>query len=661
MGNQGSQTMPQTLSGPVVFMVNKWGQEVVGHCILWHTITKMKFPLMGTFSLSKLQACRELLEQYERTAGKKRKHIDWDTFRKWEREAESRSNKQTRALLYKDESEEDKRRKRLKKTRADILLPPPYASTAPVQQNQQPDAALQPPGQHAQPQPPLPENQLPHPPGAPILQDPAGGLYAEAVHIANMAAAGGQEEEEETGDEEEEDEEEVHGMDEDEEMAAAVEQLALVAEKRRRKSERRGSERKAPRSPAQGVMMTRRGRGKQQLFPLIPYPNPLPRPVPPALQEDIDNYTPTVHVQRNWTPDELNEVVKELPDPKVDVIRWCAATKDLIEMYSPSARELESVFRKVFGLKWPRLRGDFNIDGERADIVTGQLENQNGLFDRVKAAFPVRTDWPRIHMTKQLLDETCDNYRNRMEECFQKYCGVENDNPAYTDLLKTALINGLLPSVHNRVMTSCVGWESRPLHEVWTHAQHAERHVLSQDNEKKKKLETAQLMFFENLQQGPKKEGRTEPQKTDKGQGKRESYGGRNRGRGQTPGDTCHRCGQKGHWKDTCPKNSDHMAWQAQAHGPYGGGGPGPWGWGPQQLPVAPGHFALPTPGLLALPAPPGVWADPRYSGWNPWQAGPQRNGTNQREGGGQRREADRGHWQYGPDARVTVNDPGDL
>ena len=205
-----------------------------------------------------------------------------------------------------------------------------------------------------------------------------------------------------------------------------------------------------------------KGQGRE-LFPLIPYPNPHPRPGVGAQQADIDTYSATVCVQRNWTPDEFNDILKGLPDPKVDVVRWCAAVLDLIEMYAPSARELESIFRKIFGLKWPRLRGNFDVNGARNDIVTGQLQNQDGLFDRVKAAFPVRIDWPRIHSTKQLLDESCDAYRNRMEDCFQKYSGVAQENPAYNDLIKTSVINGLLPSIHNRVITSCISLSSSPL------------------------------------------------------------------------------------------------------------------------------------------------------------------------------------------------------
>ena len=245
-----------------------------------------------------------------------------------------------------------------------------------------------------------------------------------------------------------------------------------------------------------------------KLFPLIPYPKPQSHLWTGAQQAEIDAYSTTVHVQQNWTPKELNEIVKDLPDHKVDVERWCAAILDLIEMYEPSARELESVFCKVFGLKWLHLREHFDVNGAQHHIVTGQLLNHGGLFDRVKATFPARTDWPKIHGTKQRPDETCDTYRNRLENCFQKHCGVPLDNPAYNDLLKTFLINGLLPAFHNYIIKSCIGWENRPLTEVWGHALHAERNTLSQDFMKKKKLEAAQLMFYETHRQQPLEEQR---------------------------------------------------------------------------------------------------------------------------------------------------------
>ena len=206
---------------------------------------------------------------------------------------------------------------------------------------------------------------------------------------------------------------------------------------------------------------------KKDLFPLLSFPNPHAHPGAGAQQADIDAYSATVHVQRSWTPEEFNVILKDLPHPKDNVVHWCAAIVDLIEMYAPSAREMESIFRKTFGLRWPHLRGNFDVNGARNNIVTGQLQNQDGLFARVKAAFPMRTDWPRIHNTKQLLDESCDAYRNRIEDCFQKHSGVAEENPAYNDLLKTAVINGLLPPIHDRVMISCIGWEARSLTEVW--------------------------------------------------------------------------------------------------------------------------------------------------------------------------------------------------
>ena len=132
-------------------------------------------------------------------------------------------------------------------------------------------------------------------------------------------------------------------------------------------------------------------------------------------------------------------------------------------MYQPSAKELESVFRKFFKLKWPHLKGDFDANGPKKDIVTGQLQNPHGLFSRVRQAYPFRTEWKKIHCIKQDHAESCNTYRARMEQSFNRHSGLTQDNDAYNHLLMHALIHGLLPCIHDHVKTSCIGWETQEL------------------------------------------------------------------------------------------------------------------------------------------------------------------------------------------------------
>ena len=593
-------------------MVEKWGDNILEPITLWHKLTQEKFPLAGTFSSSKLRACRDTLEQYERKAGVKAKDLKWDWFRKWEREAEFRDEKQARALLSKEESGDEKRHKRLKKYRQEMLQPPPYR----IQLNPPPAdphaLALAPPGHDLL-------QQAVHPPAAaadlPAQDDPPppnpGGLYAAAVQITQQAALGT---------------EEVENSNMDLATARLTEQVG-----------------KLNIAPTKGggsseLGMTTRSMAKQLQMPLIPYPNPHPPPPADAQQDVRDAYNPTVTVQRNWTPDELNDIMKDLPNPKVEVEKWCKAIEELILMYAPSGQELETLFRKVFGLRWQRLKGPFDADGARQDILTGQLQNDDGLFARVRAAFPVRTDWPRIHNTKQRLDESCDEYRSRMEEIFQKCCGVTQDNVAYNDLLKTAMINNLTPAVHDRVMISCVGWETQPLDVAWSHAQHAERQLLSQINEKKKKLETAQLMFYENRGQAPRKEQQMTDATPRWPQEKRE--------RGMPlPGDICGLCQKRGHWRRQCPINAKRRRTDGQQVRQGNNRHQGQWGWQGGQ----PATWGYPSP---PGPCYPGQWI---WTGTSPntaAQAGPQ--DTN-------RAPQPALPWQYGPAADVTVNNPGQL
>ncbi|KAL7402848.1 hypothetical protein ABVT39_020836 [Epinephelus coioides] len=168
-----------------------------------------------------------------------------------------------------------------------------------------------------------------------------------------------------------------------------------------------------------------------------------PNPQPrPTGEQAHSHWDPEVFVYRPWQPDELKEVAEELPDPQ----------------------------------------------------KTG-----------VRTAFPLRVCWPDIHNTKQKEGESVADYRTRMETVFAAHSGIDSDNEAYSDLLKTALVNGLHPDLRNRVMATCIGWETEPMSTVWTHALHAERNKVDLDSKHSKKLQTAQLMFYH--QGGPQHPG----------------------------------------------------------------------------------------------------------------------------------------------------------
>ena len=652
MGNEqgAGVSAVSELSGPAKIMATKWGVQVIEQSIFWHKITKAKFPLMGTFSTSKLKECRDFLEQYEKATGKSKKNIDWANFRKWEREAECREERQVKALLYKDESDEEKhRRKRVKKYREETLPPPYRCSQAAQAQPDQVQLPLQQALVLPPPIVPIPQQALPVLPQDLVPQilpvNPAGVLYAAAALQAHNAEV-------------------------------KVPEITFAVEGAGGQMDMRGEDKGPMVKPSvadidrdliqigEGVHgMTLRSKANQQkqqpnqLLPLISYPNPHPPPPADADPAVRAAYSDIVHVQRNWTPDELSDIVKELPNPRNDVEQWCTAVLDLIDMYSPSARELESVFRKNFGLKWPRLRGNYDVNGLRNDIVTGQLQNNDGLFPRVRAAYPMRTDWPKIHNTKQLLDESCDVYRSRMEDCFQKHCGVTQDNPAYNDLLKTALINGLLPSIHDRVMTSCVSWESRPLTEVWGHAQHAERFVISRDDTRKRKLEVAQLMFYDQQMGQQGKEG----EKKKYTQGKQKGYGKTQTDRG----DRCYYCGEPGHFRRECAvqaKAWKHRPQQQQQQNSQQGGAP--WGYAAGREDRGQGPW---REGQWRGGPPPPHALRPQI-GWYPDNRDQERQGypyeqQGERQGGTKRQrdhDDQGGSWgpHYGPGGGVTVTNP---
>ncbi len=121
-----------------------------------------------------------------------------------------------------------------------------------------------------------------------------------------------------------------------------------------------------------------------------------------------------------------------------------------------------------------------------------------------KKSSPIAASFrPEIHNTKQREGESAADYRTRMESVFAAHSGINPDNMSYSDLLKTAVVNGLHPELKNRVMTTCIGWETAPIVVVWTHVLHAERNKVELESKHTKKLQVAQLMFYQ--QGGPQK------------------------------------------------------------------------------------------------------------------------------------------------------------
>ncbi|XP_078141268.1 uncharacterized protein LOC144539602 [Centroberyx gerrardi] len=83
----------------------------------------------------------------------------------------------------------------------------------------------------------------------------------------------------------------------------------------------------------------------------------------------------------------------------------------------------------------------------------------------------------------------------------------KEDNDAYNNLLKTALIQGLHPTLKNQTMTTCIAWETKPLSEVWAHVLHAERNQtdIEQRHTDKDSL-PAQARHYKTLQEMYKKQ-----------------------------------------------------------------------------------------------------------------------------------------------------------
>ena len=239
-------------------------------------------------------------------------------------------------------------------------------------------------------------------------------------------------------------------------------------------------------------------------MPLMMFPNPQPQPTGDGANA---NWDPEVLVYRPWQPDELKEVAETLPDPqKTGGEKWITAMHKLLSLYEPTLKEVEAVCRRAFKLRWTNIRPTSWSTNHQ--VRTREYENMmDTLYEAVRTIFPLRLCWPEIHNTKYKEGESAVDCRTRMEIVFAAHSGIDTDNVAHSDLLKAALINGLHPGLKNHVMTTCVGWETEPITTVWTHVLHAERNQTDLDIKQTKKLQSAQMMYYQrnNLQESGQK------------------------------------------------------------------------------------------------------------------------------------------------------------
>lgn len=87
--------LPYLLTRPVRIMADKWGRDILEQA------QGSRLHLKGTISEAVLAACRKKLQNFETTKKGKASRIDWDAFRKWEREAEHRADRKVEGIMVK--------------------------------------------------------------------------------------------------------------------------------------------------------------------------------------------------------------------------------------------------------------------------------------------------------------------------------------------------------------------------------------------------------------------------------------------------------------------------------------------------------------------------------------------------------------------------------
>ncbi|XP_036006798.1 uncharacterized protein LOC118566991 [Fundulus heteroclitus] len=242
-------------------------------------------------------------------------------------------------------------------------------------------------------------------------------------------------------------------------------------------------------------------------------------------------------VFRAWTPQDIEENAKSLPDPTLCGEKFATAFTDFGKELHPTGAEIRRVLaRKLRATELAKIHNKLpemglrvlNPDWDHADNQ-GFVNAVNGLAEEIKKTFPTKINMTSIYTCKRKADESTDDFIERVIECVTRHSGqakpstlgVDGNITVWEALVCDSVIKGLLPQVAEAFKAAYVGWAEEPkLSEVRKHTRHAASLVDEQKRTKKdkteKKLHLAAISTYQYIGRG---------ERDQKGRGR----GGRNR------------------------------------------------------------------------------------------------------------------------------------
>ncbi|XP_041835308.1 uncharacterized protein LOC121635935 [Melanotaenia boesemani] len=283
---------------------------------------------------------------------------------------------------------------------------------------------------------------------------------------------------------------------------------------------------------------------------------------------EVSGPTGPILVYRPWSPSEIMEHAKNLPDPTEDGEKASEEWRAFCREHRPTGLELRKILAKMLtasdlakirphlppddtGLKNPNWDDEPNRPYREA-ITT--------LCDGIKTVFPNRGSLAALRNLIQGPDERMEAFLHRCETVFTRHSGLErpagelgNTPGPWERLLCQTIIEGMNRDMLEVVKRQYVGMrhETR-LAQLQRQAKHAQdvmdENKKKAESKKEKQMSTALTLFTSQNQ----------PQSNRDRRGRGRGRGRRERGGNQQQRGACYRCDKYGHWKDNCP----------QRHGP---------------------------------------------------------------------------------------------
>ncbi|XP_041849783.1 uncharacterized protein LOC121645412 [Melanotaenia boesemani] len=279
---------------------------------------------------------------------------------------------------------------------------------------------------------------------------------------------------------------------------------------------------------------------------------------------EVSGPTGPILVYRPWSPSEIMEHAKNLPDPTEDGEKASEEWRAFCREHRPTGLELRKILAKMLtasdlakirphlppddtGLKNPNWDDEPNRPYREA-ITT--------LCDGIKTVFPNRGSLAALRNLIQGPDERMETFLHRCETVFTRHSGLErpagdlgNTPGPWERLLCQTIIEGMNRDMLEVVKRQYVGMrhETR-LAKLQRQAKHAQdvmdENKKKAESKKEKQMSTALTLFTSQNQ----------PQSNRDRRGRGRGRGRRERGGNQQQRGACYRCGQYGHWKDECPR-----------------------------------------------------------------------------------------------------------